>query len=91
RTSITFITAKDLTPRFWQYHDEPYSPSTSNEINHADHKLEFADTLNEAPNTVLLYRAELAKPAGQYQNAMHVDTQVRHDEPVHQPTFIAML
>ncbi|TGV21071.1 tetratricopeptide repeat protein [Pseudoalteromonas sp. MEBiC 03607] len=88
---ITVLKGLANTARFWQYIDEAKSAISSNELKQADLKLDLADTLNEDPNTVLFYRAELAKQAGQYQNAMNLYKQVLKDDPLQQPTLRAML
>ena len=76
---------------FLAIHDEAKSAISSNELKQAALKLDLADTLNEDPNTVLFYRAELAKQAGQLQNAMNLYKQVLKDDPLQQPTLRAML
>lgn len=88
---ITVLKGLANTARFWQYIDEAKSAISSNELKQAALKLDLADTLNEDPNTVLFYRAELAKQAGQLQNAMNLYKQVLKNDPLQQPTLRAML
>ena len=88
---ITVLKGLANTARFWQYIDEAKSAMSMKEFKRTTLKLDLADTLNEDPNTVMFYRAQLAEATGDYQTAMKLYKHVLKSDPLQQSTLRAML
>ena len=88
---ITVLKGLANTARFWQYIDEAKSALSASHFKRAELKLNLADTLDEDPDTVLFYRAQLAEQSGQYQTAMNLYKQVLKNDPLAESTLSAML
>ena len=79
------------TAKFWQYINLAEFAIAANNLSRAKLQLDLAQTLDEDPQTVLFYRAQLAEKAGQAQQAMVYYQQILTQDPLQARTLEAML
>ena len=88
---ISVLKGLATTAKFWQYINQAELAINTNKLSRAKLQLDLAKTLDEDPQTVLFYRAQLAEKAGHPQQAMVFYQQILAQDPLQTRTLAAML